>query len=206
MILKQSIELRIEHGRDYGPREPISVCVRRHHVAAERARYWPDFAGRQTPSIFRRTSVSILTAHLRRLSMIRTRQGHCRAASKCSLNSRPSLPLSPFSRVARLTTWHSMLQRRECAISGCTDCNRSAMDTARWIADRHGLELVGKLVWALRPAVRKDRQGYELKVRGDDALRLALNSAEAPPALIDQANVIVDGPSRLLEFLQLFLA
>jgi hypothetical protein len=83
--LKQSIELRIEHERDYGPREPISVCVRRHHVAAERARYWPDFAGRQTPSIFRRTSVSILTAHLRRLSMIRTRQDRRPERLSCSV-------------------------------------------------------------------------------------------------------------------------
>jgi trehalose 6-phosphate phosphatase len=42
---------------------------------------------------------------------------------------------------------------------------------------------------------------FELKARGGDVLRVAVDSAEAPPALLDQANVIVDGPPGLLEFL-----
>ena len=42
---------------------------------------------------------------------------------------------------------------------------------------------------------------FELKARGGDVLRVAVDSADAPSALIDQANVIVDGPPGLLEFL-----
>jgi len=91
--------------------------------------------------------------------------------------------------------------------------------------------LLGKLVWELRPAVRGDKgdavrrvisdssarsavvagddlgdlsafaAAFELKARGGDVLRVAVDSAEAPPALLDQANVIVDGPPGLLEFL-----
>ena len=93
----------------------------------------------------------------------------------------------------------------------------------------------GKLVWELRPAVRSDKgdavrrvigesnarcvvvagddrgdlsafaAALELKARGGDALRVAVDSAEAPPALIDQADVIVDGPPGLLEFLRRLL-
>jgi trehalose 6-phosphate phosphatase len=96
--------------------------------------------------------------------------------------------------------------------------------------------LLGKLVWELRPAVRSDKgdavrrvvgesnarsvivagddlgdlpafaAALELKGRGGDALRVAVDSAEAPPALIDQADVIVDGPPGLLEFLRRLLA
>ena len=36
------------------------------------------------------------------------------------------LQRSRCSRVARLITWPSMLQPRECAVSGCTGCKRSA--------------------------------------------------------------------------------
>ena len=36
---------------------------------------------------------------------------------------------------------------------------------------------------------------FELKARGGDVLRVAVDSADAPPALIDQADVIVDGPT-----------
>jgi trehalose 6-phosphate phosphatase len=96
--------------------------------------------------------------------------------------------------------------------------------------------LLGKLVWDLRPAVRSDKGdavrrvvgesnarsvivagddlgdlpafavALELKGRGGDALRIAVDSAEAPPALVDQADVIVDGPPGLLEFLRRLLA
>ena len=96
--------------------------------------------------------------------------------------------------------------------------------------------LLGKLVWELRPAVRSDKgdavrrvigesnarsvivagddlgdlpafaAALELKGRGGDALRVAVDSAEAPPPLLDQADVIVDGPPGLLEFLRRLLA
>src|SRR5512132_3736331 len=96
--------------------------------------------------------------------------------------------------------------------------------------------VLGKLVWELRPAVRSDKgdavrriigesnahsvivagddlgdlsafaAAFELKARGGDVLRVAVDCAEAPPALIDQADVIVDGPRGLLEFLQRLLA
>jgi trehalose 6-phosphate phosphatase len=84
-------------------------------------------------------------------------------------------------------------------------------EAARQVADRHGLEvLLGKLVWELRPAVRSDKgdavRPLELKARGGDVLRVAVDSAEAPPALVDQADVIVDGPPGLLAFLRRLLA
>jgi trehalose 6-phosphate phosphatase len=96
--------------------------------------------------------------------------------------------------------------------------------------------LLGKLVWELRPAVRSDKgdavrrviaesnarsvivagddladlsafaAALEVKARGGDALRIAVDSAEAPSELIDQADVIVDGPPGLLEFLRRLLA
>ena len=96
--------------------------------------------------------------------------------------------------------------------------------------------VLGKLVWELRPAVRSDKgdavrrvigdsnarsvlvagddlgdlsafaAALELKARGGDSLRVAVDSAEAPPALIDQADVIVDGPLGLLGFLRRLLA
>jgi trehalose 6-phosphate phosphatase len=95
--------------------------------------------------------------------------------------------------------------------------------------------VLGKLVWELRPAVRSDKgdavrrvigesnartvivagddlgdlsafaAAVELKAHGGDALRVAVDSAEAPRALIDQADVIVDGPPGLLAFLRRLL-
>jgi trehalose 6-phosphate phosphatase len=95
--------------------------------------------------------------------------------------------------------------------------------------------VLGKLVWELRPAVRSDKgdavrriisesnassvvvagddlgdlsafaAAFELQAHGGDVLRVAVDSAEAPPALIDQADVIVDGPPGLLEFLRRLL-
>jgi trehalose 6-phosphate phosphatase len=96
--------------------------------------------------------------------------------------------------------------------------------------------ILGKLVWELRPAVHSDKgdavrrvisesnarsvvvagddlgdlsafaAAIELKARGGDALRVAVDSAEAPPALIDKADVIVDGPPGLMELLRRMLA
>jgi trehalose 6-phosphate phosphatase len=96
--------------------------------------------------------------------------------------------------------------------------------------------VLGKLVWELRPAVHSDKgdavrrvigeskagsvlvagddlgdlsafgAALELRARGGDALRIAVDSAEAPPALIKQADVVVDGPPGLLEFLRRLLA
>ena len=95
--------------------------------------------------------------------------------------------------------------------------------------------LLGKQVWELRPAVHSDKgdairrvigdskargvvvagddlgdlsafaAALELKAAGGDALRIAMDSAEAPPALIDKADLIVDGPRGLLEFLSRLL-
>jgi trehalose 6-phosphate phosphatase len=96
--------------------------------------------------------------------------------------------------------------------------------------------LLGKLVWELRPAVHSDKgdavrrvigeskarsivvagddlgdlsafaAAIELKARDGDVLCVAVDSADAPPALIDQADVIVDGPPGLLELLRRLLA
>jgi trehalose 6-phosphate phosphatase len=95
--------------------------------------------------------------------------------------------------------------------------------------------VLGKLVWELRPAVRSNKgddvrriisessarsvvvagddlgdlsafaAAFELKARGGDVLRVAVDSAEAPPALINEADVIVDGPPGLMEFLRRLL-
>jgi trehalose 6-phosphate phosphatase len=95
--------------------------------------------------------------------------------------------------------------------------------------------VLGKLVWELRPAVHSDKgdavrrviseskagsvlvagddlgdlsafaAALELRAHGGDALRVAVDSAEAPPALIKQADVVVDGPPGLLGFLQQLL-
>ena len=95
--------------------------------------------------------------------------------------------------------------------------------------------ILGKQVWELRPAVHSDKgdairrvigdskargvvvagddlgdlsafaAALELKAAGGDALRIAMDSAEAPPALIDKADLIVDGPRGLLEFLSRLL-
>jgi trehalose 6-phosphate phosphatase len=95
--------------------------------------------------------------------------------------------------------------------------------------------ILGKQVWELRPAVHSDKgdairrvigdskargvvvagddlgdfsafaAALELKAAGGDALSIAMDSAEAPPALIDKADLIVDGPRGLLEFLSRLL-
>jgi trehalose 6-phosphate phosphatase len=89
----------------------------------------------------------------------------------------------------------------------------------------------GKLVWELRPAVRSDKGdairrvvaesgAREVVVVGDDlgdlaafaaaaefaaegrnGLRVAVRSAEAPPALLAEADLVVDGPPGVLDFL-----
>jgi trehalose 6-phosphate phosphatase len=93
----------------------------------------------------------------------------------------------------------------------------------------------GKLVWELRPAVRSDKgdavrrvvvesAAREVVVIGDDlgdlaafaavagltaeggdGLRVAVRSAEAPPALLDQADLVVDGPPGVRDFLSRLL-
>ena len=90
----------------------------------------------------------------------------------------------------------------------------------------------GKLVWELRPAVRGDKgdavrrvvaesAAREVVVVGDDlgdlaafaavagltaeggdGLRVAVRSAEAPPALLAEADLVVEGPAGVLDFLQ----
>jgi len=92
----------------------------------------------------------------------------------------------------------------------------------------------GKLVWELRPAVRSDKgdavrrvvaesgarevvmvgddlgdlaafaAAAEFAAQGGDGLRVAVRSAEAPPALLAEADLVVDGPPGVLGFLQLF--
>ena len=89
----------------------------------------------------------------------------------------------------------------------------------------------GKLVWELRPAVRSDKgdavrrvvaesAAREVVVVGDDlgdlaafaavagltaeggdGLRVAVRSAEAPPALLDEADLVVEGPAGVGDFL-----
>jgi trehalose 6-phosphate phosphatase len=90
----------------------------------------------------------------------------------------------------------------------------------------------GKLVWELRPAVRSDKGDAVRKViadsgarsvvaagddlgdlaafaaaaqvaaAGGDGLRVAVRSAEAPPELLAQADLVVDGPLGLRELLE----
>jgi trehalose 6-phosphate phosphatase len=103
---------------------------------------------------------------------------------------------------------------------------------ARQIAYRHRLEVVpGKLVWEPRPAVRSDK-GQAVRrimaesgaraavVAGDDLgdllafaaatelstgageLKVAVRSAETPPALLADADLVVDGPPGLRTFLR----
>jgi trehalose 6-phosphate phosphatase len=104
---------------------------------------------------------------------------------------------------------------------------------AREIAARHGLEVVpGKLVWELRPAVASDKGDAVRRVAADsgaravvvagddlgdlaaftaasridaDGVRIAVRSAEAPPDLLAAANLIVDGPTGLRQFLKRLL-
>ncbi len=90
----------------------------------------------------------------------------------------------------------------------------------------------GKLVWELRPPARGDKGDAvrrvvaessaravvvvgddlgdlpafsvlaQLAAEGHETLRVAVRSAEAPPALLAEADLIVDGPPGVLEFLQ----
>jgi trehalose 6-phosphate phosphatase len=94
----------------------------------------------------------------------------------------------------------------------------------------------GKLVWELRPAVRSDKgdavrrvvaesAAREVVVVGDDlgdlaafaavagltaesgyGLRVAVHSAEAPPALLAEADLVVEGPAGVLDFLKRLVA
>jgi trehalose 6-phosphate phosphatase len=94
----------------------------------------------------------------------------------------------------------------------------------------------GKLVWELRPAVRGDKgdavrrvvaesRAREVVVVGDDlgdlaafaavaglaadggdGLRVAVRSAETPPALLAEADLVVEGPPGVLDFLQRLVA
>jgi trehalose 6-phosphate phosphatase len=102
--------------------------------------------------------------------------------------------------------------------------------TAERVARRHGLEVQpGRLVWELRPAIHRDKgdavrrvlaevRPAGLLVAGDDlgdlpafaaaaaaegvdAVRVAVRSAEAPPRLLAEADVVVDGPEGLRDLL-----
>ena len=105
-------------------------------------------------------------------------------------------------------------------------------EAAREVADRHGLEVVpGKLVWELRPPVPSDKgdavrqvvassgarsvvvagddlgdlsafAAAQLAAEGGDALRVAVASAEAPERLLAEADLVVDGPPGLRDFLR----
>jgi trehalose 6-phosphate phosphatase len=94
----------------------------------------------------------------------------------------------------------------------------------------------GKLVWELRPAVPSDKgdavrrvvaesgarsvvvagddlgdlaafaAAAQLAAESGDALRVAVRSAEAPPELLAQADLVVEGPPGLQEFLERLVA
>jgi trehalose 6-phosphate phosphatase len=94
----------------------------------------------------------------------------------------------------------------------------------------------GKMVWELRPAVRGDKGDgvrrvvaesgarsvvvvgddlgdlpafaavAQLATEGHDGLRVAVRSAEAPPALLASADLVLDGPEGVLDFLRLLAA
>jgi trehalose 6-phosphate phosphatase len=101
------------------------------------------------------------------------------------------------------------------------------------VAARHDLEIVpGRMVWELRPRVRSDKGdavrrvaagsgATALAVVGDDrgdlpgfaaaaelggGLRVAVGSAEVPPELLDAADLVLDGPEGVREFLEHLLA
>jgi trehalose 6-phosphate phosphatase len=102
-------------------------------------------------------------------------------------------------------------------------------EAAAGVATHHGLEVVpGKMVWELRPHVRSDKGdavrrvvaesgARSVLVAGDDlgdlpafvvaaelgrGLRVAVRSAEAPPELLDAADLVVDGPEGARELLE----
>jgi trehalose 6-phosphate phosphatase len=106
-------------------------------------------------------------------------------------------------------------------------------EAAARVAARHGLEVVpGRMVWELRPRVRSDKGDAVRRVaaesgarrlvvvgddRGDlpafavavvagDGLRVAVRSAEAPAELLAQADLTLDGPEGVREFLERLLA
>jgi trehalose 6-phosphate phosphatase len=106
-------------------------------------------------------------------------------------------------------------------------------EAASRIAAAHDLEVVpGKMVWELRPQVRSDKGdavrrvlaesgATTLLVAGDDlgdlpafavaatlggGLRVAVRSAEAPPALLEAADLTVDGPEGVRELLERLLS
>ena len=101
------------------------------------------------------------------------------------------------------------------------------------VAARHHLEVVpGRMVWELRPQVPSDKGDAVRRVaaesgarrlvvvgddRGDlpafavaaevgDGLRVAVRSAEAPAELLEAADLILDGPEGVREFLEHQLA
>jgi trehalose 6-phosphate phosphatase len=105
-------------------------------------------------------------------------------------------------------------------------------EAATRIAARHGLEVVGgRLVWELRPQVHSDKgdavrrvvaeSGADsLLVAGDDlgdlpafaaadelggGLRVAVGSAEAPAELLEEADLVVDGPAGVRALLERLL-
>ena len=104
---------------------------------------------------------------------------------------------------------------------------------ARKIAGQYALEVIpGKLVWELRPPVRRDKGdavrrvvaesgARDVVVVGDDlgdlpafsavaqlagqghkGLRVAVRAEEAPPQLLAEADLIIEGPAGVLDFLQ----
>ena len=104
---------------------------------------------------------------------------------------------------------------------------------ARKIAGQYALEVIpGKLVWELRPPVRRDKGDAVRRVvaesgardvvvvgenlgdrpafsavaqlagQGHKGLRVAVRSAEAPPQLLAEADLIIEGPAGVLDFLQ----
>jgi trehalose 6-phosphate phosphatase len=102
-------------------------------------------------------------------------------------------------------------------------------EAAARIAARHDLEVVGgRLVWELRPQVHSDKGdavrrvvaesgARTLLVGGDDlgdlpafavaaelggCLRVAVRSAEAPAELLEEADLVVDGPEGVRELLE----
>lgn len=104
---------------------------------------------------------------------------------------------------------------------------------ARKIAGQYALKVIpGKLVWELRPPVRRDKGDAVRRVvaesgardvvvvaddlgalpafsavaqlagQGHKGLRVAVRSEEAPPQLLAEADLIIEGPAGVLDFLQ----